>query len=198
MDIFCSCKFFHNRWNTFLNTANLYIGIIVVTTVETVETLDNSLGSESYYVHYKYLQYWTNWNRLEDTYWVKGNENHDATWNLEKGLDPSGNCFKHLVTILIDKASWIYSRNPYLAMEMVRKFSPKKFHSNLNRPFPHTIKKKITNKLWAKFFLTFPVGFYIPTIYSNWIINVIDLRNLLEQVKKPFWSKNCTDRSLFE
>ena len=47
------------------------------------------------------------------------------------------------------------------------------------------------------FFLTFPVGFSIPIIFSNlnynFSSNVLDPRNLQEQVKKPFCFKNCTD-----
>ena len=51
------------------------------------------------------------------------------------------------------------------------------------------------------FFLTFLVGFSIPIIFPIWIwifSNVLDLRNLQEQVKKTFFFKNAADHSLFE
>ena len=45
------------------------------------------------------------------------------------------------------------------------------------------------------------LGFYIPIIFSNLnynCYNLLDLSNLLEQVKKAFCFKNSTDFSLFE
>ena len=45
-------------------------------------------------------------------------------------------------------------------------------------------------------FLSFPIGFYIPLILSNLssnCSNVLDLRNLQEQVKKALCFKSCTD-----
>ena len=51
------------------------------------------------------------------------------------------------------------------------------------------------------FFLIFPVGFLIPIIFSNLnydFSDLLDLKNLQEQVKKAFCFKNCTDLSLCE
>ena len=50
-------------------------------------------------------------------------------------------------------------------------------------------------------FLTFPVCFLIPIIFSNLnynCFNILDLRNLQEQVKKAFCFKNWSDLLLFE
>ena len=50
-------------------------------------------------------------------------------------------------------------------------------------------------------FLTFPVGFYIPMIFSNYNSNCFDLlgqRKFLEHVKKAFLFKNCANLSLFK
>ena len=50
-------------------------------------------------------------------------------------------------------------------------------------------------------FLTFPACFKIPIIFSNLnynCSNLLDMRNLQEQVKKHSVTKNCSDLSLFE
>ena len=50
-------------------------------------------------------------------------------------------------------------------------------------------------------FLTFPACFKIPIFFSNLnynCSNLLDMRNLQEQVKKHSVAKNCSDLSQFE
>ena len=57
------------------------------------------------------------------------------------------------------------------------------------------------NRGEKQLFLTFHVGFWIPIICPNLNLNcsnVLDLRNLQEQIKKAFCFKYCSDVLLFE
>ena len=69
-------------------------------------------------------------------------------------------------------------RSDLLVLFMVRNF----YRSNLT-----VLRKKIFCKesMVKIFFLTFPTCFWIPIIFSN-CSNLLDLRNLQEQVKKAF------------
>ena len=69
-------------------------------------------------------------------------------------------------------------------------------HSSTVQLVSNSLKKDLI-------FLIFPVGVLIPMLFFPiWIlivvVNVLDLKNLQEQVKKAFCFKNCTDLSLFE
>jgi hypothetical protein len=72
------------------------------------------------------------------------------------------------------------------------------------RPFllqNHTRKNVSNGIIYKSHFLTFPADFWIPIIFSNFnynCSNILDLRNLQEQVKKAFSFKNWSDLSLFE
>ena len=60
-------------------------------------------------------------------------------------------------------------------------------------------QKKIFLEFTSILFLTFPVGFCLPIIFSNLNYNcsdLSDLRNLQEQIKKAFWFKNCSGLNL--